>query len=400
MVAAVATGSSANAKVCVPESYGAHHDGATDDTLAIQKAIDACGRGDTIRLAAGVYLSGPITLTSGQTFEVAKGATLLAQTAPELYRRADGKMGALINADHAENLTLTGGGTIDGQGSAWWPAIRAAKAANAALPPRPRLIHLSKVKNLKVTQLTLQNSPSFHLVPDDADGVLIDGITIRAPADSPNTDGIDPSGHHMLMQNMTIDVGDDNVAIKSGKRDPEHPEGEASDITIRNSTFLHGHGLSIGSETNGGVSHIRADHITFEDTVTGIRIKTSRDRGGAVHDIKYSDMKMTNVGQAILITSYYPKVPDTDTAQPISATTPDIYDVTVERVTAEGSKKAGGIYGLPERPLHDIRLIDVDLRADEGLTIRNASASLKGKVEAASGPATLVGTGGKLDIEH
>ncbi len=388
--------SAANAASCRPEDYGALHDGAHDDTAAIQKAIDTCA-GGTVVLGAGAYVSGPLTLSSGDTFVVAKGATLLGTADHNAYRDSDSRpVVPLISARDAHDITLEGEGTIDGRGASWWSEFRAAKTAGQELPLRPKMIVFSHVTNLKVAGLTLQNSPMFHLVPQQSDHVVVDHVTIHAPANAPNTDGIDPSGRDMLFQNLTIDVGDDNIAIKSGREDPVHPGAASANIVVRDCTFLHGHGLSIGSETNGGVQNLLAENITFKDTTTGIRIKTNREKGGLVRDLTYRNIKMSGVGQAILITAYYPKIPDQDTAQPIGPRTPDIRDITIEHVTVDGAKAAGGLYGLPERPLHGIKLVDVTIKAQRGMTVRDASGTLQGKIDVETGPAVITQTGGSL----
>lgn len=388
--------SAANARTCRPEEHGAVHDGTHDDTAAIQKAIEECGPGDEIVLGTGVYLSGPLTLSSGDTLVVEKSATLLGTPDHNAYRDRDGRtVTPLISARNASDITLTGEGTIDGNGSSWWTEFRAARAAGGDMQ-RPKMIVLSQVTNLKVTKLTLQNSPMFHLVPQQSSNVLVDGVTILAPADSPNTDGIDPSGRDMVFQNLKIDVGDDNIAIKSGHDDPAHPGAASANMIVRDCIFLHGHGLSIGSETNGGVESLLAENITFKDTKTGIRVKTNREKGGHVRTLVYRNIKMQDVGQAILITTYYPKVPDTDAAQPIQPKTPDIHDITIEHLTVTGADAAGGLYGLPERPLRDIRLIDVNIKAGKGLTVRNATASLKGTIEAEKAPAVILQDNGTL----
>lgn len=398
LASTVAVASGAEAKTCEPEAYGALHDGKHDDTAAIQKAIDACAAGDRIVLGQGVYLSGPLTLGSGDTFEVAKGATLLGTADHAAYRDGGGRtVVPLLSAHDASDITLTGEGTIDGQGQSWWKEFRAAKAAGRDML-RPKMIVLTDVTNLKVSQLTLQNSPMFHLVPQQSHKVVVEGVTIRAPEDSPNTDGIDPSGRDMLFQHLNIDVGDDNIAIKSGRDDPAHPGAATANMVIRDCTFLHGHGLSIGSETNGGVQNILAENITFRGTKTAIRVKTNREKGGVVRALAYRNIKMEDVGQAILITAYYPRIPDQDTAQAVGPRTPDIGEITIEHVTATGVGVAGGLYGLPERPLRDIRMVDVSIAAKTGMTVRDATATLQGKIEAQSGPAVIEQSGGSLKV--
>jgi polygalacturonase len=386
----------AEARTCRPEDHGAAHDGKRDDTTAIQKAIDECGTGDEILLGQGVYLSGPLTLGSGDTFVVAKGAMLLGTPDHEAYRDAGGRMIApLIGARGAHDITLTGEGAIDGNGQSWWTEFRAARAAGSQTD-RPKLIVLTDIENLKVSKLTLQNSPMFHLVPQSSHNVVVEGVRITAPADSPNTDGIDPSGRDMLFQNLWIDVGDDNIAIKSGRNDPAHPGAASANMVIRDCTFLHGHGLSIGSETNGGVQNILAENITFKGTKTAIRVKTNREKGGLVRALVYRNIKMEDVQQAILITSYYPKIPDADPARPVGPRTPDIGEISIEHLTVTGAAVAGGLYGLPEKPLRDIRMTGVNIQAKKGFTVRNASATLQGEIAAQSGPAVILQENGAL----
>ncbi len=388
---------SASAATCKPEDYGALRDGVHDDTNAIQKAIAACPAGNVV-LGAGIYLSGPVVLSSGQTFEVSKGATLLGTANHDAYLDNNGRrVVPLISAADAHDITLTGEGTIDGQGGSWWPEFRAAKAAGTELPLRPKMIVFTRVTNLKVTKLTLQNSPMFHLVPAQSSRVVVDGVTIRAPEDSPNTDGIDPSGRDMLFQNLNIDVGDDNIAIKSGRDDPAHPGAASANMVVRNCTFLHGHGLSIGSETNGGVQNLLAENIMFVGTKSAIRIKTNSDRGGLVQGLTYRNIKMRDVGNAILITDYYPKIPADGDAVPTGSRIPEIYNITIENVAAEGASVAGGIYGLPGKPIHDVKMTNVTIKAKKGFTVRYATVELKGKIEASTGPAVIVETGGTLN---
>jgi len=388
----------ARARSCAPEAFGAKHDGVADDTAALQKALDACADGGAVRLGAGTYLSGPLFLHSHQTLEVAKGAVLQATSDHARFLPATGAPLALVNAKGGQDIALVGEGVIDGAGQTWWPATRAAKAAGTAEPPRPRLILLSDVDGLVVRGLTLQNSPTFHLVPQRAHNVLIEKLDIHAPADSPNTDGIDPSGRDMLIQDVVIDTGDDNIAIKSGQDDPAHPGAATANIVVRNSTFRRGHGLSIGSETNGGVKDIVADNITFDGTATAIRIKTARGRGGPVRDVVYRNIRIANVGQAVLITAYYPKIPAEDAAQPIGPKTPDISGVRLEHVQGDqGIRKLGAVVGLPERAARGIVFEDVTLSGDQPLEVRNAALTLVGgALKAASGEAIVRGAGADI----
>ncbi len=356
--------------------FGATGDGATLDTAAIQAALDACGKagGGIVELPAGNYLSKPIFLRSQTTFQLDAGATLQARDEHADFLDADGVTLAFVNGKNLADVTISGTGIIDGAGARWWEPVRAAKRTGAReTVRRPRLIVLSNCRNLVVRDVTLQNSPSFHLVPVECENVTITNVTIQAPADSPNTDAMDPSAcRHVLITKCHVSVGDDNIAIKSGHA----VAGRAAaceDFVVSNCTFLRGHGLSIGSETAGGVKNMLVTNCTFDGTTSGIRIKTSREKGGTVEDLVYRDITMTNVTIPINITCYYPKVPATDTAQPVTRTTPVYRNIRIENLTAYGPKSAGFIVGLPEKVITDVTLENVHLFTDTGLLVRNAT---------------------------
>jgi polygalacturonase len=168
---------------------------------------------------------------------------------------------------------------------------------------------------------------------------------------------------------------------------------------IRDCTFKHGHGLSIGSEIAGGAQNIRAERITFEDTDNGIRIKANRDRGADVSGIVFKDLTMTNVKTAILVSEYYPKVfPEGEVAAaPVTRLTPLFHDIVIENVKATGSKTAGVIVGLPEAPVKAIVLRNVDIQAQTGMRIAYADVTLdRVTVNAAQGQAIEVAPSAKV----
>src|SRR6185437_4386208 len=140
------------------------------------------------------------------------------------------------------DVTFTGSGVIDGGGAAWWGEAEKAREIKPGYTlPRPNLIGLEQSTNLRFENITLQNSPKFHLVPSDCENVVISNVTILAPEHAANTDAIDPSGRHMLITKCRIDVGDDDIAIKAGKKVAGQFQSE--DITVTDCTFLHGHGM-------------------------------------------------------------------------------------------------------------------------------------------------------------
>jgi len=377
--------------------YGAVGDGTTLDTAAIQKAIDECGNagGGAVVFPAGNFLSKPILLRSNLTFQLEEGAILKATDEPADFSDPKEEKGviAFVNGKNLTNITINGKGTIDGSGERWWPPVKEAKKTGQPEPQRrPRMIVLSKCKDILIQGVTLQNSPSFHLVPTDCEDVIIDSVTIRAPADSPNTDAIDPSAcKNVLIRKCILDVGDDNVALKSGHSVPGR-SAACEDITVVDCTFLHGHGMSIGSETVGGVRNLTVRNCTFKDTVSGLRVKSYRGRGGLVENITCTDIKMTDVKTPIDISSYYPKIPKEDTAQPVTPETPIYRNIRIANLTATSPRSAGFIVGLPECVVSNVVLENIHISAPAGMTVRNAKEiRVKNvKVDAAKGEPFLL----------
>jgi polygalacturonase len=356
---------------------GATGDGKTLDTDAIQKSLDDCGKagGGTVLLPAGTYLSKPLVIRTKTTLRLEQGATLKATDDPADYDRGDGsgKFNDYLTGKDLEDVTIEGPGTIDGSGQKWWiPAEEARQKKSGYTLPRPNLIVLTRVKNLVVRDVTIQNSPKFHFVPTECDGVLVENATFLAPERAPNTDAIDPSRcRNVTITGCTIDVGDDNVAVKSGKT-IDGREFAADGLTVTDCTIKHGHGISIGSETVGGVKDVVVRNCTFEDTDYGIRIKSDRARGGTVENVLYENLTMKNVRGAITITSYYPRIPANDTPQPVTKTTPAYKNITIRNLKATSVKDAGVIVGLPESPIENVLLENVQVSADgAGLEIRH-----------------------------
>jgi polygalacturonase len=393
LVAALCAGNACAQKMFDVRDYGAKGDGATLDTVAIQKALDACGNaeGGTVRFTRGVYLSQPIQIRSKTTLELDANATLQATTnqldfmkTPGVwYKAPKGSFIPFISGRNLTAVTFTGGGTIDGGGSAWWGE---AELARERVPgytlPRPNLIVLQRCQNVRMENITLQNSPEFNFGPDECENVVVTNVTILNPAHSANTDGIDPANcKNVLITKCRIDTGDDNIAIKAGHKVPGR-DFAIEDITVTDCTFLHGHGMSIGSETLGGVHNVTVKNCTFENTENGLRIKSQRGKGGLVENIIYEDITMTNVDPAVTFTCYYSynsahdpvqkPVPQDDAAQPMADGTPVFRDIHVRNMTATCQQEAGTIIGLPESCISNVTFENVKISAVSGMKITNA----------------------------
>jgi polygalacturonase len=389
----------ASGKVCTVQQYGAKGDGSTLDTAAIQKAIDDCAAagGGVVRLAgAAKFVSAPLVLKSHITLEIADGTTLEGSTNhddyPEITQFHDKGRQSLLSATNAEDITIRGGGIIDGRGESWWEHRGPGET-------RPRLIVFDHCKHVLMENVTVENSPMWQIVPYYSDDLTFRNMKVLAPLPAGhNTDGIDPfSSSHVLIDHVTIDTGDDNVAIKSGQPGSAGPDAPSHDIIIRDCVFLKGHGMSVGSEVSGGVQHVDVERVQFKGTTQGIRLKSGRDRGGDLSDFTYKDITMEDVGTAIQITDYYGgdrAGAVTATAAPVTRLTAQFDGIHIENVRVTGAKVALDIEGLPEAPIRNLVMENVQIQAAKAGKIFYAQVQTRGlRIVPQDGQPLTVGTG-------
>lgn len=353
-------------------SFGAAADNQTDNAVAIQKAINAAqgAGGGKVVVPAGVYLCGPLQFASNLELHLDSGA-ILKLLPIDKYPGGTTTGTDFISGSKLHDIAITGKGIIDGQGSPWWPF------AKDKIAKRPRMIALKECDRVLIENVTLTNSPMFHIaISGKSSNVTVSGVIVRAPAsDDPvnpshNTDACDVSGHDILIKNCDISTGDDNFTCGGG----------TSNVHITGCTYGYGHGLSIGSYTKGGVSNFLVENCTFTNTEAGIRIKSDRDRGGVVQSLTYRNLQMTNVGIPILIYGAYmakergfrnlqkitPEIATAYPSAPVSDLTPVYKNITFQDITAttQAGRRAGLIWGLPEAPATGIVLQNITIKAD------------------------------------
>jgi polygalacturonase len=386
--------------VCDVRTYGAKPDGTTMNTKAIQQAIDACAKkgGGKVMLDGGAFLSGPIVLKSNIDLDIQKGSTLQGSANhgdyPKKTEFRNPGLQSLVSATDATNVSITGDGVIDGAGESWWKEARSNgdHGIMGVGVLRPRLIVFDHCHKVLMDGVTVQNSPFWQIVPYYSDDITIRNIKVLADPHSPNTDAIDPfSSTNMRIDHVYADVGDDDVAIKSGAINSPGPDAPSKDISISDCTFMHGHGLSIGSEVSGGVQNVHVARVQFKGTENGVRIKSNRDRGGDIGNFDFRDLTMEDVGIPLLVTEYYPRILDQDSAQPITRLTPRFHDISITNLSATGAATAGFIVGLPESPITSIPLTNVHISAQKGMTISNATVTAHDfAVKATSGDSLMM----------
>ncbi|MES2523983.1 MAG: family 43 glycosylhydrolase [Gemmatimonadota bacterium] len=301
------------------------------DSPRIQAALDGCAAGQAVVLrAAGqrrAFVSGPLRLKAGVTLVLDTGVIVFASRDPRLFDIAPGACGVLsegprgcrpvITAERANGSGVMGPGTLDGRGWAtllngdvtWWEMAEQARDTKYS-QNNPRLILATRSNDFTLYRLRLRNSPNFHVVYERGDGFTAWGVTINTPRGARNTDGIDPSGAtNVSILHSYIHTGDDNVAIKAGTN------GGARNITVAHSHFYNGHGVSVGSETDGGASGILVHDVTFDGTDNALRVKSNGSRGGLVDGVTYDNVCIRNVKAPVFMDSHYTASPELDGAK-------------------------------------------------------------------------------------
>ena len=396
----------AEAATCNTHDYGDN----------IGKAIAACAGGGTVVVAAGRYHTGAIQLRSNLELHLEAGAEILGSGDPKDYplRKpawgGNDEISSLIYGEDLENISITGPGTIDGQGEVWWKRewLRSGKnhTAKASTPAelaevgkiahgRPQMIRLVRCKNVRIEGVRLVNSASWTIHPLMCEFVNVHGVTITNQVPSPNTDGINPESCRWVhISDCHIDVGDDCITLKSGKDEVGRKMALADEnIVISNCTMKQGHGgVVIGSEMSGGVRNVAVSNCVFNGTDKGIRIKSQRGRGGVVEGISISNIVMQDVPEAINITTFYAGSDKPGDVFPVGEGTPVFRDIHISNITARGSKSAGQITGLKEMPIQGVTLENVRIAAQQGFTVRNAKGIVFRDVEIVAGRGEALST--------
>ena len=378
---------------CNVRDFGAYGDGEHEDTAFIQSAIMCCPEGGRVLIPAGTYFHRGIYLKSDIFLEIAKGAKLVLDSErgdiPRFPGRLEGSSGAdgyflgtwegeaismfngSVSGVHVKNVCVYGEGTIDGGANKenWW---KDPKTINIAA--RPRLIFLKGCENVTFTGLTLSNSPAWTVHPFFSKKLGFYNITINNPWDSPNTDGINPeSCDGVEIAGVHFSLGDDCIAVKSGKIDMGRLyKTPSKNIHIYGCLMEDGHGaVTVGSEAAAGVRELVVERCRFVRTDRGLRIKTRRGRGkdSVMDNIIFRDIEMDGVITPFVVNSFYfcDKDGKTDYVQdrnplPVDDRTPLVKRLVFERITAVNSHYAAGwIEGLPEQPIEEIVLRDIEV---------------------------------------
>lgn len=379
------------------ENYGAEPNGTTPATAAIQRAINACENagGGVVDLPKGSFLCGPIRLSNHMELHLARGA-MLKMLPYRQYPFVHGRYADFIRASNRHDIAITGHGTINGQGAAWWASYRRRPNGTVPhLPHRPQMIAMNNVTRLLIEGVRLEDPANTHIqIQNACRDVTIEHIVIHTPRNSPNTDGIDVSGHDILITHCRISDGDDCIAIGGSGHQPQ-TKFESQNIVVTHCAFGYGHGMSIGSFTSGGIRNLTVLDCTFDHTTAGIRLKSNTGRGGLVENLLYQNITMRGTRWPIFIASYYPHRPKQAwrlPPQPVGRMTPIWRNIRIIHLVSTDSPVAGAICGLPGMPVENVLLQDVHITAERGMTIYDARGVRfkHSRIHAAHGPAWIV----------
>lgn len=389
-------------RICNVFDYGARGDGTTDNTQAFTKAISACAKlgGGKVIVPAGTWRSGPLKLESNINLEIQKDATILFSTnfadyLPPVFSRFEGveyyNYAPPIYANNAENIAITGEGTLDGQGEAWWGFSSSASIAKLYtmgeknLPVeqrvfgtiqgglRPSFIEFVNCNRVAISGVSIVKGPMWTIHPLYSQNIIIKDVNIDT-APGPSTDGIViDSSRNVLVDGATLSTGDDAIVIKSGRDNDGRKINQASEnIVLQNIAVTDAHGaISLGSEMSGNIRNVLAQNVTIKNAQYGFRVKSNQQRGGTAENIWVKNVQINSLSQAAIeLDSYYERLNTFYTTFP-----PTFRNIHIEDMNCRNTIYSINIFGLKEQPsaINNLDLNNIHIfKARSGMKMNDA----------------------------
>ncbi|GAF63838.1 putative endopolygalacturonase [Bacillus sp. TS-2] len=414
---------------------GAKYDDVFNNQKSIQDTINICAQhgGGRVLIPAGIWVTGPLQLRSKVNLHLEKGATLLFHSHFEQYPLISSsfegeptiRCQSPIDGENLEDISITGEGVIDGGGEAWrpvkkfkmtekqwetligkggviaknsnqeevwWPSeaaykgsiiIEQLKAMKQDVESyqeireflRPNLISLRKCKRILLDGPTFQQSPAWNIHPWFCENVTVRNVHVKNPWYSQNGDGIDiESCKNVLVEHSIFDVGDDAMCIKSGKNEIGRRLNRPSEnIWIQHCKVFHGHGgFVVGSEMSGGVKNVSISHCQFYGTDTGLRFKSSRERGGLVENLFIANITMVNIQkEAIVFQMDYEQEGQVEKEYKVTEKTPTFREIEFKNIVCHHAGYSLVMKGLKENRLEGIRFEQLNVKAKKGVLLSN-----------------------------
>jgi len=375
-------------------SFGAIGDGYHDDTSSIRSAILALekGGGGTLLFPDGhVFLSKPLNISSNTMLLVngilrASNSSVMWPLIPPLPWYGGGVDSPLSGQPEwqpfilamGDNITVTGGGLIDGSGSDWWlcaHGVNPLQGAPCSGFSRPRLLQPRHATNFKLFNVSLQDSPAWTIHLANVTNALLFNFTVTAPASVGNTDGVDVDcSSNVTILDFLYAGGDDAIAVKAGLDWLGREFGRATeDVLVRGLTVLSGNGFAVGSEMSASVRNVRFENVLVDCKNSickhGLYVKTMRGRGGAVSEVTVLNATVRHVGFGHGLTLEYQRnIPVTN----VSAT-PSVSNISIIGGVIEDAGVAFSFAGLPESQIMNLELSSIILGAGIGRVASDCS---------------------------
>jgi polygalacturonase len=415
--------------------YGARNDGSASATAAIRSAIQAAkaAGGGTVFIPAGKYVTGPIELVSNLVLDIGPGAVLRFEASRADLTYTKGRLEGtdcvtpvpLIGGHDLENVTVRGRGTITTDNAQWLALVRSPEGTaarttwtgimralnlkqpvapedfqKAAPALRPSFIRFMESKNVTVEGLHIVGSSMWTVHILYSQNVTLRDLIIETFPGA-NTDGMDiDSSQDVRISDCYLDTGDDAICLKSGKdADGLRANRPTANVAITNCTVHRGHGaVVLGSETSGGFHNIVASNIVCQGTQKGVRIKSTRGRGGVIENVRFDHWTMDNVDEAINVTNYYTRSPE----EPVSERTPIFRNIAISNMTINHSPLMINIEGLPEMPVEGLHVSNIIASGKVGMRAYNTKAMELHNVQVNPevGPAFLIRDSKDLELDH
>ncbi|KAK9278800.1 hypothetical protein L1049_028379 [Liquidambar formosana] len=328
--------------------HGAIGDQVTDDTKGFMDAWEATCRSSsaspTMHVPANkTFLLNPLNFRgpcSSANVNVEMNGKIIGLRDPSQWQCDRSGCDKWIHFKHVDGLFVHGSGTIDGQGEKWW---------------HPSALAITDSNNVRISGLSFRNNPHVHVVLDSSTSVYISNLSIEAPGNSPNTDGINIRGcKNVFISNCRIKTGDDCISIVEG----------SSYLNINNITCGPGHGISIGSLGKSGssatVEYVHVSDVVFSGATNGVRIKTWQGGSGHARHIIFERIRSRQSDNPIIIDQFYcPYQHCTTQASAVHVT-----NVTYSQIWGTSRRKTAVNFACSETvPCTDIFMDNININA-------------------------------------
>ncbi len=378
--------------------FGGKGDSISNNSIVFNHTIDSLntmGGGRIIVPAGQYFMDGPIHFKSNIDIHLEEGARIFFADTPESYLPIvntswEGTFlrnySPFIYAYECKNIAITGKGVIDGNASGIWMDWRKIQKKDQLLSRemnhnsvpmnerifgeghylRPQLIQFYNCENILVEDVKLEDSPFWCVHLLQCNSVTVRGL--KYDAFNKNNDGIDPEySRNILIEDVTFNNGDDNIAIKAGRdHEGRTMKRPSENIIIRNCHFKGLHAVVIGSEMSSGVQNIYVNNCDFAGEVKrGIYLKSNPDRGGYIRNIFVDNVKFDTVEDLIYITSFYHN-------EGVGYAT-EFSNIHFDNITCEKATQTGIVLqGFPEKKLKGVYLNNINIKeANNALSMLN-----------------------------